>query len=82
MTGLLHEAQSDLDLFEQLRYHSESYIRFKIIHHVLGKPGDSREVQILLDKVRDSVLMKTMLAEQGDAGRIPLHPYDKWRGAH
>jgi hypothetical protein len=72
---------SDLNLFEQLRYHSEAYIRYKISRHVLGKLEDSREVRVLRDEVRDSVLVKTLLAERDD-GRIPLHPYDKWRGAH
>jgi len=73
---------SDLNLFEQLRYHSEAYIGWKITRHVIGKPEDSREVRILRDEVKESILVKTLLAEQGDDGRIPLHPYDKWRGAH
>ncbi len=73
---------SDLNLFEQLRYHSEAYIRWKITRYVIGKPEDSKEIRILRDEVKDSVLVKTMLAEQDDDGRIPLHPYDKWRGAH
>ena len=72
---------SDLNLFEQLRYHSEANIRWKIARHVIGKAEDSKEIRILRDEVRGSVLVKTLLLEQGDDGRIPLHPYDKWRGA-
>lgn len=73
---------SDLNLFEQLRYHSEAYIRYKISRHVVGKADNSREVRILRDEVKDSVLAKTLLIEQDDDGRIPLDPYDTWRGAH
>ena len=73
---------SDLNLFEQLRYHSEAYIRYKITRHVLGKLEDSREVRVLRDEVKDTVLAKTLLAELDADSGIPLHPYDKWRGAH
>ena len=73
---------SDLNLFEQLRHHSEAYIRYKITRHVLGKPDGSREVRVLRDEVKDTVLVKTLLAEQDAGGQIPLDPYDKWRGAH
>ena len=69
-------------LIDKMRYHSEPYIGFKIAVHVLGKDPNSKEVRIIRDEVKETVLVKTLLAEQNTAGEIPLHPYAKWRGAH
>lgn len=69
-------------LVERMRYHFEPYIRVRILVDVLGKPAGGKEARILRDEVRDTVLVKTLLAEQDAAGKIPLHPYAKWRGAH
>ena len=69
-------------LIERMRYHSEPYIRYRILVDVLGKDPGSKEAGILRDETRDSVLVKTLLAERNAAGEVPLNPYDKWRGAH
>jgi hypothetical protein len=70
------------DLIEQLRYHSEPHIRHRIAVDVIGKERSSKEARILRDEVRESVLVKTMMADRESNGRIQLHPYDEWRGAH
>ncbi|NKB70216.1 MAG: hypothetical protein GKR89_24355 [Candidatus Latescibacteria bacterium] len=70
------------DLVKHLRYDSEAYIRYKTILHIVGKAPDSKEIRIVRDEVKDTVLVKTLLAEQRPNGRIELDPYDKWRGAH
>jgi len=69
-------------LIEKMRYHYEAYTRFKITLHVIGKDPNSREIRIIRDEVKDTVLAKTLLAERNSDGEIPLDPYDKWRGAH
>lgn len=60
----------------------EPCIRYKALLHLIGRAPDSREIAIVRDEVRDSVLARTLLAEVGKDGRIPLDPYEKWRGAH
>ena len=70
------------DLVKQLRYDSEAYIRFKTILHIVGRPPEAKEIRIVRDEVKDTLLVKTLLAEQRPDGRILLDPYDKWRGAH
>ena len=51
-------------LIEQMRYHSEPYIRVRILVDVLGRDPGSKEARILRDEVRDTVLVKTLLAER------------------
>jgi hypothetical protein len=69
-------------LIEQMRYHGEPYIRHAILVDVLGEDRQAKEPRILRDEVKDTILVKTLLAERDAAGRIPLDPYAKWRGAH
>lgn len=70
------------DLIEQLHYHSEPYVRHRILVEVVGKDRSSKEARIVRDEVRESILSKTIMADREADGRIPLHAYDKWRGAH
>ena len=71
------------DLITQLRYHSEPYIRHRIVVNVVGKERASKEARILRDEVRESVLAKVMLADRdGGSGRIALDADHEWRGAH
>jgi hypothetical protein len=70
------------ELVEHLRHHAEAYTRHRILVHVVGRDAASKEARILQDEVRESTLVRTLLAERDAEGRIPLHPYDKWRGAH
>ena len=60
----------------------EPFVRYKTLLNVYGRDPGSREIRILRDEVRESVLAKTLLAEQDASGRIPLDPDNKWRGAH
>ena len=60
----------------------EPFVRYKILLNVYGRAPDSREIRILRDEVRESVLVNTLLAEQDATGQIPLAAFDKWRGAH
>ena len=60
----------------------EPFVRYKTLLNVYGRAPDSREIRILRDEVRESIIARTLLAEQDATGRIPLAPGDKWRGAH
>lgn len=66
----------------KLRYADEPCIRYKILANVLGRDPASKEVCILRDEVKESVLAKTLLAERSADGRIPLDPQSEWRGSH
>ena len=60
----------------------EPFIRYKIRLNVSARPPSEREIRILRDEIRESVLVRTLLAELDAAGRIPLPPSHRWRGAH
>ena len=60
----------------------EPFVRYKIRLNVSARPPSEREIRILRDEIRESVLVRTLLAELDAAGRIPLAPSHRWRGAH
>ena len=60
----------------------EPFVRYKIRLNVSTRPPSEREIRILRDEIRESVLVRTLLAELDAAGRIPLQPSHRWRGAH
>ena len=60
----------------------EPFVRYKIRLNVSARPPSEREIRILRDEIRESVLVRTLLAELDAAGRIPLPPIHRWRGAH
>ena len=60
----------------------EPFVRYKIRLNVSARPAREREIRILRDEIRESVLVRTLLAELDATGRIPLPPIHRWRGAH
>lgn len=60
----------------------EPFVRYKIRLNVSARPPSEREIRILRAEIRESVLVRTLLAELDAAGRIPLAPSHCWRGAH
>ena len=60
----------------------EPFVRYKIRLNVSARPPSEREIRILRDEIRESVLVRTLLAELDAAGRIPLPPIHRWRGTH
>ena len=60
----------------------EPFVRYKIRLNVSDRPPSEREIRILRDEIRESVLVRTLLAELDATGRIPLPPSHRWRGAH
>lgn len=75
LDSMTHIARALADMDEPL-------VRYKTLLHLYGRAPDSREIRILRDEVRESVLARTLLAELDGSGRIPLDSFARWRGAH
>jgi hypothetical protein len=69
-------------LIEKLLASDEPCVQYKIRVGVLGESPASAGVRRLRRAVRDCPRVRTLLSEVGADGRIPTHPYNKWRGAH
>ena len=50
----------------------EPFVRYKIRLNVSTRPPSEREIRILRAEIRESVLVRTLLAELDAADRIPL----------
>ena len=73
---------STLHIARALSAMDEPFVRYKIRCNVSTRPPTARELRILRHEIRESVLARTLLAELDAAGRIPLPPSHRWRGAH
>jgi len=49
---------------------------------VINQEPSSLDPQKLQKKIPSSTLVKTLLSERDHEGKIPHHPYNKWRGKH
>ncbi len=61
---------------------NESSVRFKVLVNVLGRGLDTTEVKKVHKEIRSSERVKLLLSQTDEDGRIRLHPYSKWCGAH
>jgi hypothetical protein len=61
---------------------SEATIRYKTLVKVLNQEPSSLDLQKLQKEIPSSTLVKTLFSERDYEGKIPHHPYNKWRGAH
>lgn len=57
-------------------------MRWKARLYLLGEDANSPEMRNLQDEIRSSERTLKLLSERQAGGGIPLHPYQKWRGAH
>jgi hypothetical protein len=60
----------------------EAAIRYKTLAMVLDYPPESPEAGQARRAIPSSERVRMLLSERDDTGRIPFHPYFKWRGAH
>lgn len=60
----------------------EPAVRFRVLRDVLGSEPDARAVRRARAAVKSSPRVERLLSERDKDGRIPGHPYGKWRGAH
>jgi hypothetical protein len=70
------------DVIDKLLNSDEPSVRFKVLVNVLGKKLESPEIKKLQEEIRKSTRVKLLLSERGKDGKIPVHPYAKWYGAH
>lgn len=71
-----------MNIVNKLLKSPEPVIRYKILTGVLGEDLNSQKVKALQKEIKNSRLIKILLSEQDKEGKIPYHPYRKWRGAH
>lgn len=76
------EAKARADIAQKLLHSTEACIRWKAHLLVDGESNRQSAAMFAREEMRASPLIQTLLSEQDESGRIPLHPYQKWRGAH
>lgn len=69
-------------IIDRLLASEEPSVRLSVLSHVLGAEGESAEVTRIRSELKGSARVRLLLSETGADGRIPIHPYSKWRGAH
>ena len=67
---------------QRLLASDEPSVRLRILTCILDCDDDSSEARAARTAVRSSPRTQTLLSERDEEGRIPCHPYAKWRGAH
>jgi hypothetical protein len=70
------------DIIDKLLSSEEPSVRFKVLVNVLGRKLESAEIKKLQEEIRKSTRVKLLLSERRKDGKIPVHPYAKWYGAH
>jgi hypothetical protein len=71
-----------MDVVERLLKSDEPAIRYKILINVLGEDHGSPKARKARNAIKKSPRVELLLSERDRNGRIPYHPYQKWRGAH
>lgn len=69
-------------IIDRLLHSDEPSVRFKVMVNILSRDADSAELCGLQEEIRSSSRVRTLLSQVGPDGRIPVHPYNKWYGAH
>lgn len=70
------------NVIDRLMDTEEPAIRHKVLVLVFGQAPDTAEVRRLQAEIMSSPLVRRLLSERDEQGRIPHHPYAKWDGAH
>jgi hypothetical protein len=71
-----------MDIVARLLKSDEPAIRYKTLLNVLGENPDSPKARKSRNAIKKSPRAQLLLYERDKNGRIPYHPYHKWRGAH
>jgi len=69
-------------VIEALLSSDEPSVRYKVKVEALKEKPESDEVMKLREDIRSSKRVRMLLSERGKDGKIPYHPYRKWRGSH
>lgn len=70
------------DYIANLVESDEPSVRYRARTGITGEDPGSPEIVALRDEIRSSPRVAALLAERDDTGRIPMDPYNKWRGTH
>jgi hypothetical protein len=70
------------DILGSLSKHPDPIIRWKTARYLSGNDLSPIENRINKNELEASPIIKKLLSDQKDDGRIPYHPYNKWFGAH
>lgn len=69
-------------VIEKLLCSDEPSVRYKVRRNVLGENPESTGIKKLRQEIKRSPRVKKLLSMREQDGRIDIHPYSKWRGAH
>lgn len=69
-------------IIDRLLASPEPSIRYKALTGLRGRTRRSPVVRKVMEEVRNSPRVQTLLSERGPDGTIPCNPYTKWYGAH
>ncbi len=69
-------------ILTELLNSDEPVVRWKARQLIDEKSMDAENEKILRDQICQSKLVQALLSERDAAGKITLHPYQKWCGAH
>jgi hypothetical protein len=69
-------------IIAKLLISDEPSVRYKVLVNVMGVDPTASEIRELQEQIRASQRVQTLLSERDDEGKIPLHAYAKWQGAH
>jgi hypothetical protein len=70
------------DILGLISQHPDPIIRWKSSRNLFGKFLSSEIDKDPKEILSSSPIIKNLLIDQKEDGRIPYHPYDKWFGAH
>jgi hypothetical protein len=71
-----------MDIVDRLLNSNEPAIKYKTLVSLIRQDPDSTKVKRARHAVKKSPRAEILLSERDQNGRIPYHPYQKWRGAH
>ncbi|MDG6906793.1 MAG: hypothetical protein JRN20_13515 [Nitrososphaerota archaeon] len=60
----------------------EPSIRYRVLVNIVGVNPQSEGAEELREEIRRSARVMSLLSERANDGKIHVHPYSKWYGAH
>ena len=65
-----------------LSNHNDPIIRWKTARYLIEETISVKDFTKIHEELKTSPIIRQLLGDQKDDGRIPYHPYDKWFGSH
>jgi hypothetical protein len=67
---------------DKLVHSDEPSVRWQVQVRVLDRDPQAADLATLRDEIKTCPRVTALLSERDESGKIPLHPYAKWSGAH